>query len=725
MINSDKPIEKQDDDELKRVGFSKQLAKAIMSYSKEDNFVIGVCGPWGSGKTSILNMVLEEIGTISESNTEEERPIIIRYNPWAYADCSQLMVQFISLLASKIGFKNKSKTLNIIGKELDKYATLLEEIQLIPGMQFFASPLSKVVGGTGRKLVEKADMMEKLDSKKDRIAKELCTLKRKIVVVIDDIDRLNNDQIRAVFQLVNAVAGFPNMIYILAFDRDVVARALSQEQNCKGDEYLEKIIQVPFDVPVANRNTIHDIFVSRLVNAGFDDLNGDLFSMSYWRDIFNGCIAPFIVSIRDINRILNSFEFKYNYMKSEVNGTDLLAITVLDICVPGIIEWILENKGALLGGVDTKQVVSNDERSTYERKCLEEFNLLRPGSEKKVMGALRVLFPKFCYKITGQYYENVTSANLRRANRIADAQRFDRYFNLSLEEIPITQKDLMKSIGEYNQTDLTALFEELVDSDGFEYYIEDLGVHIEDIPQERREGFIYALISIQERLLSRRYKEPWAVVVRLRCFEVIEKILLLNGKSENKEILINVIKRSDASNIESVAYLMDRIESAFGDDGKIADSRLDIISQEDLIAVEKEFAVALDKNINNIFEMQNFERLYYLWGLIDEEGRTSHIKGILHDDINIPKVLCLFASKWSSSDGGYGWVINVDEFAQYMESSIAYDGIMRLKNKDFCKLERRFKEIAITFFLQYGQNASNMHNRIGNKILDKLIVEWE
>lgn len=80
---------------------------------------------------------------------------------------------------------------------------------------------------------------------KRKIISKLKKQKQKIIVVIDDIDRLNNSQIRAIFQLVNSLAGFPNMIYLLAFDREIVVQWPCGRAEVCGEEYLEKIIQVP------------------------------------------------------------------------------------------------------------------------------------------------------------------------------------------------------------------------------------------------------------------------------------------------------------------------------------------------------------------------------------------------------------------------------------------------------------------------------------------------
>ena len=277
MFHSDKPIDKKEYDCLNRTEFSKQLAKAILEYTRTDNFTISLCGKWGFGKTSILNMVIEEIAAISKNNMEDEKPIIIRFDPWNYSDYSKL---------------------------LDYVAQFLSEIEPYLGL---GKILAKLFG---KHMEERAKRNRDIQAIKQKIISKLKKQKQKIIVVIDDIDRLNNSQIRAIFQLVNSLAGFPNMIYLLAFDREIVVRALQEEQKCDGEEYLEKIIQVPFDIPEADKTLVNAVFFERLTNIIFaEQYNLD---HEYWGMVFQTCISPYIVNIRDVNRVLNAFEFKYN-----------------------------------------------------------------------------------------------------------------------------------------------------------------------------------------------------------------------------------------------------------------------------------------------------------------------------------------------------------------------------------------------------------------------------
>ena len=128
----------------------------------------------------------------------------------------------------------------------------------------------RLTSAFGKSLKDNAESkLNDVAYRKREVERTLLEFDCKILVVIDDIDRLSNEQIRLVFQLVNAVAGFPNTIYLLSFDKDIVSRALEDVQGCNGQEYLEKIIQVPFDVPPVD--------ISRLYNVLFEKLDSIIY----------------------------------------------------------------------------------------------------------------------------------------------------------------------------------------------------------------------------------------------------------------------------------------------------------------------------------------------------------------------------------------------------------------------------------------------------------------
>ena len=106
--NTDKPINNQDQDLLGRSFFSSQLGKAIYEYNAKDGLVIGLFGKWGTGKTSIINMTINEINSLAncdkKEKSNENKPLIIKFSPWNYSDKDNLITLFFQSLKNKINY---------------------------------------------------------------------------------------------------------------------------------------------------------------------------------------------------------------------------------------------------------------------------------------------------------------------------------------------------------------------------------------------------------------------------------------------------------------------------------------------------------------------------------------------------------------------------------------------------------------------------------------------
>lgn len=208
---------------------------------------------------------------------------------------------------------------------------------------------------------------------KEKLVKNLKEQEKKILVIIDDIDRLSNEQIKLIFQLVNSVAGLPNIMYLLSMDKEIVIRALESVQNCNGAEYLEKVIQLPFDIPQLDKSKVFELLFRKLedILKNKPEVNID---KKVWEKVFRGCIEPFVKNVRDVNRIVNTFQFKYNMVYNEVNFSDMLGLTTLQVLVPNIVQWIYINQEKICGGATDNVEVSFDEqkkrKAEYLKKCV-------------------------------------------------------------------------------------------------------------------------------------------------------------------------------------------------------------------------------------------------------------------------------------------------------------------------------------------------------------------
>lgn len=97
-ISSDRPIASSGEDQLRRAGFAAAVARAIRGWKGRDSLVIALCGPWGSGKSSVKNMVLDFLRT-----SESDRPTILQFNPWQITGQDRLSESFFEEVGTALG----------------------------------------------------------------------------------------------------------------------------------------------------------------------------------------------------------------------------------------------------------------------------------------------------------------------------------------------------------------------------------------------------------------------------------------------------------------------------------------------------------------------------------------------------------------------------------------------------------------------------------------------
>lgn len=231
MIMADTPLTSKTQDTLGRDLFAKNIAKSITSYQMPDSVVFGLYGPWGSGKTSMLNMIFEEL---NQENSSEIGISFVWFNPWIINDKEQLVKIFFQQFYTQIkgvDFNN----CETIRKGLEKFGTALEACSSIPSVGSYLN-----IGG---KFAKWLSIEKSLKEQKSELDAQFRKLNKKIVVFIDDIDRLADNEIQLLFQTIKLIADFPNTIYITAFDREVVENALSSVQKRTGRITLKKLFR--------------------------------------------------------------------------------------------------------------------------------------------------------------------------------------------------------------------------------------------------------------------------------------------------------------------------------------------------------------------------------------------------------------------------------------------------------------------------------------------------
>jgi predicted KAP-like P-loop ATPase len=212
-IFPDKALGSIDQDKFNRTGFVKVLVRAIRESSSQDgSTVLALLGPWGCGKTSVKNLAVKEL---EKGPTD---PRVMEFCPWQVSGTGKITTLFFEALIGQISKENEVPDGNSKRKNLRLYASLLSK----------------------------------------------GSMTRPILVVIDDIDRLPSEEIFEVIQIINVNADFPNLVYLLLFDRTAVERSIERSFEHRGRDFLEKIIQGSFHVPALSLDEIRQEFSEQL-----------------------------------------------------------------------------------------------------------------------------------------------------------------------------------------------------------------------------------------------------------------------------------------------------------------------------------------------------------------------------------------------------------------------------------------------------------------------------
>jgi predicted KAP-like P-loop ATPase len=289
-LSADSPLKHPNEDELGYARFAEQLVHAVVRMAPDDGLVMSVNGSWGSGKSTVLNFMLHYL----EQVEEDKRPVVVRFNPWWFSGREDLARLLIGQICTALG-ENESEFNRKLKKYLSDFTDVVSKLPSIPGV----TPLSWLK--TGKFFTDNLFKQPSLSELKEKIDSLLTTRSKKILVFVDDIDRLSPDEIRDLFRAIKATANFPNTIYLLAFDTQVVTKALEQGYFSSGQQYLEKIIQVPFELPRPDKVALRQLLFSKLAQI-ITNTPEHLFDQMYWTNVYLDGIDHFINTPREIVR---------------------------------------------------------------------------------------------------------------------------------------------------------------------------------------------------------------------------------------------------------------------------------------------------------------------------------------------------------------------------------------------------------------------------------------
>ena len=694
---SDKPIERPDDDDFGFSPFAEALAQSMIKNDGSEGTVMAIHGPWGSGKSSVINLVkhyLEEKikspnsfefpkrapnwlkslapkrrsrqsngNTINVSNVSLE---ILDFKCWWFRGEEALMIEFFHQLYSaldKSGVEVAKKAVSRLG------SIMLRNLAPLTGAttNHFA-PGTGEMASTGMNLLSKIIQEEEtVEMLYDEISQALSKSKKRYMMIIDDIDRLSPDEALLIFRLVKSVGQLPKITYLLAYDRDLAEKIISDRYPSEGPHYLEKIVQAPFDIPYPLRSALLNVFVKSV---------GELWKESqeseYWREyaaseyrhfwsLFDNVVAPQIQSPRDIIRIMNALKVSWPAIAGEVEPTDFLALETLRVKQPGLHAILKSNKQKLIDidmGVDDVDHVGEDRElraSRYEGIFLGEF---QNGKREEVKKALPLLFPRL-----GSVWERSGTSssdrdNWKRQRRVCSPEYFDTYFRFSLspETISIEEVNaIIRSSGDENYVK-NAILEASKKSNGngtcASILLEELRVHAKSIPIENAEAFLSGLFSVHDSIdveSDQSDSSMFRIDNSHRICSLSEKLLLyITNLDKRSEIISQAISHASLGLIailvrqEYFNYYPPQDQSPRSKDMWIM-TKPDMEKLQQVFLTRVRSAAKNDSLFKILFKIRK-PGILYSWELLDDsEGEEKEVKSWCMEQLNEDTAVEMFA----------------------------------------------------------------------------------
>ena len=338
---------------------------------------IAIQGDWGSGKTSMMNMIREQLG---------DRVITTWFNTWQYSQFNMgdaLAVSFLSRLIADLETEQDQKTGNI-KKALKTISRFAKTAGVIAADTFVGGKAADTLESGFAALSEQneVDMPQAINELKDQFQTAVNNKiqqagKDRLVIFIDDLDRLHPGKAVELLEVLKLFLDCDNCVFVLAIDYAVVSQGVKQKYGEligeeKGRSFFDKIIQVPFKMPVAQYN-VKNYVLSSLQALGITVSDAEVESYVKLIQRSVGC------NPRAMKRLFNAFLL---LNKIAANGTVidaaqrkmLFAILCLQLSFENIYNYIVQNAedcydGNMLQSLTTPETYtegSDAERLSHE-----------------------------------------------------------------------------------------------------------------------------------------------------------------------------------------------------------------------------------------------------------------------------------------------------------------------------------------------------------------------
>jgi predicted KAP-like P-loop ATPase len=317
----DESLGKNKEDELGYRNYADSIADKIKSSNFEKAFAIGINGKWGLGKTSFIDLLKRQL--------HHNNLLLVDFNPWNSHSPDAIIKDFFETIHEAIRPYHSS-----LARLMVTYADKLVSIN--------DSEVSKTIQGT----VSAISGHESLSSLYKDINDALKRLNKKLVIFIDDLDRLDKTEIVEVIRLVRNTANFHNTFFVVAYDRNYIAQALSEHNPYNHEAFLEKIFQIEIVLPYFDKDILKRKLAEKLKAAFPVEIHKEIDEEISGTALFNSVyLNEWLYSLRDVSRLANSLIVNLNKLIGEIEFSDYVRLEILRMKYASVYHLLFQRPG--------------------------------------------------------------------------------------------------------------------------------------------------------------------------------------------------------------------------------------------------------------------------------------------------------------------------------------------------------------------------------------------
>lgn len=655
--SSDQPITRRADDLFNRAPFSSRIATTIASRKDPASLVVGLYGPWGDGKTSVLEMMREELAN-------HAHVIVATFNPWHFASQEVLIRGFFDSLSIALG-KSLPNDRERIGKALAEYGGLLSVVGLGDAAQGLGKTLATV------------DLTEL----KSRLEGFLQDSGKRVVVLIDDIDRLDRAETHAIFKLVKLSAGFRHTAYVLAFDDAVVAAALGERYGTGGSEagraFLEKIIQVPLHLPPADETSLQHLAFQganeALQLAGIE-LQPE--EVSRFANLFASGLQPRLTTPRLAKLYTNALIFALPILKDEVNPVDQMLLEGIRVFHPKLYRAIASHSELFLGSpTQDSRHGRVDPLETLLADCLDH---LVERERVQVRTFLTRLFPRMGAAHHGSEWEPIWD----REKRLSSSRYFWRYLLYGIPGGDVPDSEVSQVIGRLvvdNAEMAKATFVELVERRQLLTMVRKLRERVPELDEVTAERLALALARHARQMLREKGSLFLSGSFQQAAILVSELVGRLPQGERREGLARGVVKLADPLRFGLACLRSLKHNSSRSDEERLLAAEQEIAVETALAERARESAAREPLYLS---EPEAASALHYLWSERLERGsfQAALIRRFTEHPDEVDRFLASYLDiAWSLETGepmrGSFGRSNYDRVARVVEPKLIADNL--------------------------------------------------